>query len=61
MTEFLDTHPSSARVGEISVMLGWLELERGDAASARRHFRAGLDDPSEQVRASANAGLRALD
>jgi TolA-binding protein len=61
MSHFLSAHPRSARAGEIAVMLGWIELEQNRPAAARGHFRAGLSDPSQQVRSSAQAGLRAVD
>ncbi|HTE49401.1 MAG TPA: tetratricopeptide repeat protein [Kofleriaceae bacterium] len=57
---FLEAYPGSARVGEASVMLGWLLLERGDHGSAERRFRAAAGDRSPRVRTSAAAGLEAL-
>jgi hypothetical protein len=41
-------------------MLGWLLVEAGDRTAAAPRFRAGLDDPSAEVRASARKGLDAL-
>lgn len=56
----LSRYPASPRAAEASVMLGWLELERGDAARARALFAAaqGSGDPS--VEESARAGLAKL-
>jgi len=58
--DFLDRYPRSPHAGEASAMLGWLLVDAGERAEAERRFRAGLDAASEQVRASARAGLAAL-
>jgi TolA-binding protein len=60
MKAFLRRHPQSARAGEVSVMLGWIELRAGRRDRAADRFRRGLDDPRADVRASARAGMDAL-
>ncbi len=60
MRDFLSRHPFSDRAGEVSVMLGWIELRAGDSDHAEAHFRAAVDDDRSDVRASARAGLDAL-
>jgi TolA-binding protein len=57
--EFLTRYPRSDRAGEASVMLGWLLLRARDGAGAAARFGSALDDPSERVRGSAQAGLAA--
>jgi TolA-binding protein len=56
----LSRYPTSPRAAEGSVMLGWLELERGEVERARALFAAarGSGDPS--VEESARAGLAKL-
>ena len=58
--EFLDRYPRDPRAGEASAMLGWLLVEAGNRAEARRRFEAAMADPNEGVRASARAGLDEL-
>jgi len=53
----LATHPGSARAPEASVMLGWLELERGDKETAARLFAKGATSPDAEIAASAKTGL----
>jgi len=55
---FLDRFPSSSRAGEAAAALGRLLLEAGDAPAARGAFERALHDPSPEVRASAQEGLR---
>jgi TolA-binding protein len=53
--------PQSTRVGEASVALGWLLLERGDRSGARTRFAAAINDSSPSVRAAARRGLEVSD
>jgi FecR-like protein len=61
LTEWLARYPSSPRAGEASVILGWLDLDARDLELARRHLVRGLDDPRPAVKASARAGLVAIE
>ncbi len=56
---FIVAYPASTRATEVSAMLGWILLERGDAAEARLRFEAALKSASPEVRESAAAGLQA--
>ncbi len=58
---FLQRFPDAARAGEASVALGWIFVEAGGVDDARAAFRRAVADPSAAVRASAQAGLAALD
>ena len=58
---FVSRYPSSARLGEASVMLGWLLLEEGDDVVARRAFELAAHDRVDRVRASARSGLERLE
>jgi hypothetical protein len=60
MEEYLSRHGAAPRAREISAMLGWLLVERGDCAGAEPRFRAAADDVTPAVRDSARAGLAAL-
>ncbi len=55
---FLDRFPSSSRAGEAAATLGRLLLEAGDRSAARQAFERAARDPSPQVRATAQEGLR---
>ncbi len=55
---FLDRFPSSSRAGEAAAALGGLLLDAGDRQGARLAFERAARDPSPQVRASAQDGLR---
>lgn len=61
MARFLKRHPQSSRAGEISVMLGWLELDAGDLGAAKARFRAGLSARDAKVRDAAEQGLLAVE
>ncbi len=61
MVTFLERHPASVRAGEVSVMLGWLLLEAGEDAAARKRFKIATSDRRRQVRDSARAGLAAIE
>jgi len=58
--ELLDEHPGSGHHGEASAMLGWLLVDAKQLAEARTRFEAAAADASDDVRASARAGLAAL-
>ncbi len=60
LAAYLAKHPGSARAGEASVMLGWLELEAGRVEAARARFQSATSDRNRSVRDSARAGLAAL-
>ncbi len=55
---FLDRFPSSSRAGEAAAALGRLLLDGGDEPGARQAFERAARDPSPQVRAAAQDGLR---
>ncbi len=55
--DLLDRYPRSPRIGEASVMLGWLLVDLGAHDEAVRRFQAGIHDASPTVRDSAKAGL----
>jgi TolA-binding protein len=56
--QFFRRFPSSSRAGEAATALGWLYIESGELAAARRSFERAENDPSAAVRASARDGLR---
>ena len=58
--ELLDEHPGSGHHGEASAMLGWLLVDARQLGEARTRFEAATTDASDDVRASARAGLAAL-
>lgn len=59
---FLARHPQSPRAPEVSSILGWQLLRKGDADldEAERLFRAAGVAPLREVRESAHAGLTAI-
>ncbi|MEO6776011.1 MAG: FecR domain-containing protein [Kofleriaceae bacterium] len=59
--ELVDEHPGSTHAGEASAMLGWLLVDAKHLDEARERFAAATNDPSPRVRASARAGIDALD
>jgi TolA-binding protein len=59
--ELVDEHPGSTHAGEASAMLGWLLVDAKRLDEARERFGAATNDPSPKVRASAQAGIDALD
>jgi hypothetical protein len=59
--ELVDEHPGSTHAGEASAMLGWLLVDAKRLDEARDRFAAATNDPSPKVRASAQAGIDALD
>jgi hypothetical protein len=60
MEGYLGRHGGAPRAREISAMLGWLLIDRGDCAGAEARFRAAAVDATPAVRDSASAGLAAL-
>jgi TolA-binding protein len=56
---FIDTFPTSRRVGEANAMLGWILVEANQPDEAARRFRAAIGDPAPAIRDSAKAGLDA--
>lgn len=57
MERFLEQHPKGARAHEVSVALGWLLVESGDLAEAKRRFTQAVSSPVARVRRSAERGL----
>jgi TolA-binding protein len=58
--QMLDVYPSSPRRGEASTILGWLLVAAHQPLEAEGRFRAAVDDPQDNVRASAREGLDTL-
>ncbi|HTA19820.1 MAG TPA: tetratricopeptide repeat protein [Polyangia bacterium] len=58
--QMLDAYPQSPRRGEASTILGWLLIAAHAPTEAADRFRAAIDDPHEDVRASAREGLETL-
>jgi TolA-binding protein len=58
---FLEAHPRSRRAGEIRVTLGWLLLESDRDLEARRMFKIAAEDPSPEIRESAQRGYEATE
>ncbi len=58
--QFLNIYPTSTRLGEASVALGWLLYERGDLKGAADRFNSARNDPDSRVRESALRGLQRL-
>ncbi len=58
--DFLAGFPSSPRLGEASVMLGWILVSASEPVEAAQRFTAAAADPRPAVRASASAGLAAV-
>ena len=58
---FLRDYPNAPKIGEVSVILGWIFVEIGELSKAKTYFEDGLSDKSVRVRDSANAGLKALE
>ena len=61
LQSFLSRFPGSPRAGEASVMLGKMLLDSGNLNGAEARFRAALQDPGSRIRASAAAGLAAVE
>jgi len=59
--DLVDQHPNSIHAGEASAMLGWMLVDAKRLDEARQRFAAAINDPSAKVRASAQAGIDALD
>jgi TolA-binding protein len=57
--EFIGTYKTSPRRGEASAILGWLLVDAQRPEEATPLFGAALNDPHENVRASAREGLQA--
>jgi TolA-binding protein len=58
--QMLDAYPQSPRRGEASTIVGWLLVAAHEPTEAEARFRAAIDDPHEDVRASAREGLETL-
>jgi TolA-binding protein len=61
MTSFLAHSPHATRAGELSVMLGWLLLDRGEWKGAQARFEAGAADLDARVQDGARAGLKQVE
>ncbi len=57
MESFLRRHPGSPRLGEVSVMLGWMLVESQEWSRADQLFRSAENDRAPSVRDSARKGL----
>jgi TolA-binding protein len=57
MESFLRRYPGSPRMGEVSVMLGWMLIESQEWTRAEQLFRAAENDRVSSVRDSARKGL----
>jgi TolA-binding protein len=57
MESFLRRYPGSPRLGEVSVMLGWMLVESQEWTRAEQLFRAAETDRAPSVRDSARKGL----
>jgi TolA-binding protein len=57
MESFLRRYPGSPRLGEISVMLGWMLVESQEWPRAEQLFRSAENDRAPSVRDSARKGL----
>ena len=60
LRRFLSQYGSSPRVGEASVMLGWILFENGRLAESRTLFESATKDSVAKVRESARAGLQRI-
>jgi TolA-binding protein len=60
LTAFLSAYPQSARLGEVSIALGWILLEQGDLEEARICFETALNDRGKDIRESAGRGLEEI-
>ena len=58
--QMLDAYPKSPRRGEASTILGWFLFAAHQPIEAEDRFHAAVDDPHEDVRASAREGLETL-
>lgn len=61
MERFLERYPTSARMGEMAAMSGWLLVDAHDWAGAECRFRLAIRDRVPAVRESARAGLAAVE
>ena len=59
LSDFLARYPESDHRAEASVILGWLLVHAGELDEAVDRFEQALQDPADQVRNSARAGLAA--
>jgi TolA-binding protein len=57
MESFLRRYPGSPRLGEVSVMLGWILVESQEWPRADQLFRSAENDRAPSVRDSARKGL----
>lgn len=57
MESFLRRYPGSPRLGEVSVMLGWILVEAQEWPRAEQLFRTAENDRALSVRDSARKGL----
>lgn len=60
LREFLHQHPTAARAGEASAILGWQLLRDGQLDAAQRCFEAAEKDSHAPIRETARAGLAAV-
>lgn len=58
---YLEIYPEADRAYEVTVLVGFLALDRGAREDARIRFQAGLQAPASAVRMAARRGLDALD
>ena len=59
LSDFLARYPESDHRAEACVILGWLLIHTGELDEAVDRFEQALQDPADQVRNSARAGLAA--
>lgn len=60
LARFLARFPDARRQAEVSVMLGWIDVDQLRWNAAERRFRAGMASSSAEIRKSAAEGLRAV-
>ena len=58
--QFISRYPRSPRLGEASLVFGWLELDAGHLDQAVRSFERARKDPDDTVRSNAEKGLAAV-
>jgi TolA-binding protein len=60
LREFLRQHPTAARAGEVTAILGWQLLRDGQIEEAQRCFVDAQKDAHPQIRENARSGLAAV-
>jgi TolA-binding protein len=60
LTAFRARYPESPRIGEVSMFLGWRQLERGELDSAAAQFREALESPLPEIKTRATEALEAI-